>query len=219
MDFNFLTKTFLFRGVSEIELKEMLKCLGSFTKTYEKGEIIYHAGDYVQHMGVVLSGSINIENNDIWGNTSILSKVQTGQIFAETYACLPQNPLMVTVAASEKSEILFLNVQGLLSTCSNSCPHHNRLIHNLLQLTAQKNLKLSQKIFHTSPKSIRGRLLSYLSQEALENGSPNFTIPFNRQQLADYLNVERSALSNELSKMKAEKILDYEKNNFTLHHN
>lgn len=219
MDYNFLTKTFLFRGVSEIELKEMLNCLKSFTKTYEKGEIIYHQGDYIHHMGVVLSGSINIENNDIWGNANILSNVQTGQIFAETYACLPQNPLMVTVVACEKAEILFLNVQGLLNTCSNSCTHHNRLIQNLLQVTAQKNLSLSQKIFHTSPKSIRGKLLSYLSQEALENGSPNFAIPFNRQQLADYLNVERSALSNELSKMKAEKFLDYEKNNFTLYHN
>lgn len=219
MKFNlneFLTNTILFRGTNENEVEAMLSCLQSFTKTYQKGDIIYHMGDEINHLGLVISGSVNIENDDIWGNKSILNNVQSGEIFAETYACIPSDPLMVMAVATENSEILFLNVHRILTTCPHSCQHHNKLIQNLLQVTAQKNLALSQKIFHTSPKSIRGRLLSYLSQQALQSGDKNFTIPFNRQQLADYLNIERSALSGELSKMKKDGILDYNKNSFVL---
>ncbi len=216
MDYNFLSKTILFRGTTADEVRNMLGCLESFTQSYQKGDIVYRNGEQIHYLGLVLSGSVNIENDDIWGNKNILNNVQSGKIFAETYACSPNSPLTVTVVAAEKSEILFLNVHRILTTCSSSCQHHNKLIHNLLQEMAQKNLSLSQKIFHTAPKSIRGRLLSYLSQQALEHGSQEFDIPFNRQQLADYLNVERSALSNELSKMKADCILDYEKNHFRL---
>ena len=217
MDFSFLTKTILFRGTTEKEAEEMLHCLQAFTKDYQKGEIVYRIGEQVDHLGLVLSGNVHIENDDIWGNRNILSHVQTGQIFAETYACIPGEPLMVNVIAAEKSQVLFLNMKRLLSTCTNSCEHHSRLIHNLLQVTAQKNLTLSRKIFHTASKSIRGRLLSYLSEQAVQSGSKQFVIPFNRQQLADYLNVERSALSNELSKMKADGLLDYERNSFVLY--
>lgn len=114
-----------------------------------------------------------------------------------------------------ETEVLFLNAARLLQTCPNSCVHHNRLIKNLLQISAQKNLTLSRRMLHTSSKFIRGRLLSYFSQERLRHGSLQFTIPFNRQQLADYLGVDRSALSNELSKMRRDGILIYEKNTFT----
>lgn len=216
MNYQFLAKTILFRGMTPDEAQEMISCLRSFTKTYKKGEIVYHMGERISYLGLILSGSVNIENDDFWGHKSILSHVQTGQIFAETYACISGEPLMVTVTASEDTEILFLNVEHLFTTSTNSCAHHNKLIGNLLQVMAQKNLALSRKILHTSSKTIRGRLLSYLSQQALQNGCSRFAIPFNRQQLADYLNVERSALSNELSKMKAEGILDYEKNNFNI---
>lgn len=138
---------------------------------------------------MVLSGIILIENNDLWGNVTILDNVVPGRIFAETYACAFGEPLMVDVVAAEPAEVLFLNVDRVLKMCSNSCDYHNRLFRNLLSISAQKNLNLSRKIFHTSPKSIRGRLLSYLSYQAVCHGSNRFTIPFNRQQLADYLNV------------------------------
>ncbi len=216
MNFLFLTKTLLFRGSNEEEAETMLKCLGSYTKKFDKGEVIYRAGEVLQSLGLILAGSVNVESDDIWGNKSILSHVETGQIFAETYSCIPGEPLMVNVVATEKAEILFLNTARLLETCSSSCSHHNKLIKNLLQIMAQKNLGLSRRILHTSSKSIRGRLLSYFSQQAMQNGNYQFTIPFNRQQLADYLGVDRSAMSNELSKMQAEGLLTYSKNTFVL---
>lgn len=216
MNFLFLTETPLFRGITAQELEDMLACLGTDVRGYEKGEIIYRTGDVVTSLGVVLSGSVLIENDDIWGNTTVLDCVGPGQIFAETYACTPNEPLMVNVAAAEPAQILFLNVGRVLHACSNACGHHTALIHNLLTLSAQKNLNLSRKIFHTSPKTIRGRLLSYLSYQSMRSGSSTFTIPFNRQQLADYLNVDRSALSNELSKMQRDRLIRVDRNHFTL---
>lgn len=216
MNYIFLTKTMLFRGCTAEEVESMLQCLGAESKTFAKGEVIYHAGDAVTAMGLVLSGSVNIENDDVWGNKSILGNVSPGQVFAETYACVPGEPMMVNVVAAEAAEVLFLHTSRLLQTCPSACTFHSKLIRNLLTVMAQKNLNLSRRIFHTSSKSIRGRLLSYLSFEAMQQGSYSFTVPFNRQQLADYLGVDRSALSNELSKMQREGLLHYEKNTFQL---
>ena len=216
MNYTLLINTMLFRGTSEEEARSMLGCLGSYERQYGKGDTIYRAGENVVSMGMVLSGSVNIEIGDLWGNKTILGHMEAGQLFAETYACIPGEPLMVNVTACEKSEVLFLNAARLMETCSNSCAHHNRLIQNLLQISAQKNLALSRRILHTSPKTIRGRLLSYLSEQAKQSGSYQFTIPFNRQQLADYLGVDRSAMSNELSKMQSEGILSRDKSRFIL---
>lgn len=216
MNYIFLTKTNLFRGTTEQEAEAMMNCLSASSKTYDKGETIFRVGDIIDRLGLVLEGSVNIESDDIWGNRSILDHVEPGLIFGETYACTLGEPLMVSAVAAERSTILFLNVGKLLSTCPNSCTFHNRIIQNLLQISAQKNLHLSRRIMHTTSKSIRGRLLSYFSEQAQKNGNFRFTIPFNRQQLADYLNVDRSAMSNELSKMKADCILDFEKNSFQL---
>ena len=211
-----LANTALFRGASPQEAEAMLNCLGAAERGYTKGEQIYHSGDYVSDLGMVLSGSVLIQTDDLWGNTTVLDRIGPGQIFAETYACVPGEPLMVDVVAAEGTQVLFLNVERVLRVCSHTCAHHSKLIRNLLLLSAQKNLNLSRKIFYTSSKTIRGRLLSYLSYQARRNGTPSFTIPFNRQQLADYLNVERSALSNELSKMQRDRLLVVEKNHFTL---
>lgn len=211
-----LANTALFRGTSSLDAEAMLDCLGAMERGYAKGEQIYHSGDYVTDLGMVLSGSILIQTDDLWGNTTVLDKIGPGQIFAETYACVPGEPLMVDVVAAEESQVLFLNVERVLQVCPHTCAHHSKLIRNLLLLSAQKNLNLSRKIFHTASKTIRGRLLSYLSYQARRSGSPSFTVPFNRQQLADYLNVERSALSNELSKMQRDGLLVVERNRFTL---
>ncbi len=216
MNIQFLTKTPLFRGSSLEEIEGMLNCLGARQRRFEKGERICRVGDSVTELGVILSGRVIIESDDIWGNTTVLDSVGPGQSFGETYACTPGEPMMVQVVAAEGSEILFLDIGRVLGICSNSCGHHSKLIRNLLALTAQKNLNLSRKIFHTSSKTIRGRLLSYLSDQAVRSGSNRFAIPFNRQQLADYLNVERSALSNELSKMKKEGLLKLDRNQFEL---
>lgn len=216
MDYSFLSKTILFRGSTPEETEKMLTCLGAEQKQFSKNAVIYHAGDTVQSMGLVLSGSVIIENDDLWGNRSILNYIGPGQIFAETYASIPGEPLMVNVVAAEPVDVLFLNTGRILKTCPNTCSHHSKLIRNLLTVTAQKNLNLSRRILHTSAKSIRGRLLSYLSFQASREGSYQFTVPFNRQQLADYLGVDRSAMSNELSKMQKDGILTVEKNLFCL---
>lgn len=205
----------LFRGIEPDEAKEMLHCLGAEHKKFEKNERIFRAGDTVTELGLVLMGSILIQNDDFWGNTTVLDHVVPGQIFAETYACTGE-PLMVDVVAAENTEVLFLNVKRVLQTCPQVCAHHSKLIRNLLFLSARKNLNLSRKIFHTSSKSIRGRLLSYLSFQSTRCGSRSFTIPFNRQQLADYLNVDRSSLSNELSKMQKDGLLRVNRNHFEL---
>ena len=216
MDCNFLEKTILFRGISAEEIRTMLDCLEAKEQTYQKGSVIFREGDVTETMGLVLSGSVRIENNDIWGNKSILDSIGAGQVFAETYACVPGEPLMVSAVAAEDCRILMLNARKMLHTCPKTCAHHSKLIRNLLTISSQKNLNLSRRIFHTSSKSIRGRLMSYLSDQASRQGSYEFTIPYNRQQLADYLSVDRSALSNELGKMQREGMLKVKKNHFLL---
>ena len=216
MDIKELNQTNLFKGTTSDEAEQMLNCLSAYQKEYRKGESVMRAGSIIEDMGMVLSGGVNIEIDDAWGNNTILSHVKPGQLFAETYACIPGEPLLVNVRASEKSTVLFLNAAKVMTTCSHSCMYHNQLIHNLLQISAQKNLALSRRSVHTSSKSIRGRLLSYLSEQAKLAGSYAFTIPFDRQQLADYLGVERSALSNELSKMQKDELITCHKNEFTI---
>jgi len=216
MDPLFLSKTVLFRGSTPEEVRSMLECLNAQQRHFGRSSIIYHAGDVVTSIGMVLSGNVYIETDDVWGNKSILDKAGPGQVFAETYACVPGEPLMISVVAAEPSEILFLDVGRILHTCSNACGFHSKLIRNLLIIASQKNLNLSRRIFHTSSKTIRGRLLSYLSFQATQQGSREFDLPFNRQQLADYLSVDRSALSNELSKMQKDGLIRVDRSHISL---
>ncbi len=215
MDTEFLAGTPLFRGAAPGEVQAMLDCLGAQVRRYPKGAAVLRAGETTPCLGVVLAGSVCVENDDFWGNKSILDRIGPGQVFGETYACAGV-PLLVSAVAAEAAEILFLNVSRLLTVCPSACAHHTRLVGNLLAISAQKNLTLSRRMFHTAPKTIRGRLLSYLSDGAARSGDGTFTAPYNRQQLADYLGVDRSALSHELSKMRREGILEVEGNRFRL---
>lgn len=214
MDYLYLSKTALFSGMKPEEIRHMLGCLDAKEKSYKKDEIIYYTGDIVTSLGIVLSGSVLIENDDIWGNRSVLDQAGPGQIFAETYACIPGEKMLVNVTAAEKTRVLFLDVGRMVKMCSQACEYHNRLIRNLLTVASQKNMNLSRRIFNTSSKSIRGRLLSYLSYQAVKAGSQEFDIPFNRQQLADYLSVDRSAMSSELGKMQKDGLIRFNKNHF-----
>ena len=216
MNYKFLSNTLLFRGITPEEIESMMTCLDGHVKKYNKGEMIYHSGEIIQKAGLVLSGSVHIENDDLWGNKTILAHAGVGQVFAETYVCIPGEPLMIQVVAAEPVEVLFLNLGQGTRTCVKNCAFHGRLIQNLLMISAQKNLNLSRRIFYTSSKSIRGRLLSYLSDQATRTGSLEFEIPFNRQQLADFLGVDRSAMSNELGKMQKEGLLRVSKRYFCL---
>ena len=217
MDLDFLTQTQLFRDIPVGELSGLLNCLRAVRRQYEKGAVLCSAGERTASIGLVLSGSVHIESDDVWGNKSILSSVGPGQVFAETYACLPDEPLMVSVTAAEDTAVLFLHAPHMLAPCTQTCICHAQLIRNLLFVSARKNLELSRRAFHTAPKTIRGRLLSYLSMQAIRTGSDSFSIPFDRQQLADYLGVDRSALSAELGRMRREGLLDFKKNRFRLH--
>lgn len=216
MDTLFLSQTMLFQEIPPEDIPNLLHCLQVSVKHYDKGAFIFHTGDRIRTLGLVLSGRVQIESHDPWGNRSVLDSVSPGMVFAETYASIPEEPLMVDVCACEPSGILFLSVNRLLEPCSRACSFHSKMIRNLLSISARKNLNLSRRIFHTASKSIRGRVLSYLSFQAAREGSTAFTIPFNRQQLADYLGVERSALSKELGRMQKEGLIETKKNFFRL---
>ena len=211
-----LANTQLFRGIKENEIAELLHCLAPRERKFQKDEIIFRAGSPVNEIGLVESGSINIVVNLYWGNSIIFGHVGKGGVFAENYAAIPGRELVCDVVACEETEVLFLNMQKLLTTCQRACPFHTRLIMNMLRISAQKSLNLSARMMHTASKSLRERLISYFSEQALEHGNSHFTIPFNRQQLADYLAVNRSAMSNELSKMQKEGLITYRRNEFTL---
>ena len=206
----------IFFGISEEETEKMLHCLEVRPETYQKDEYILRAGDRVEAFGVVITGKVMIIQEDFWGNRNILAAVGAGHCFAETFACSPGAVLNVSVIAETNVQVLFLNVKRILTTCPSTCSHHSRMIRNLLSELAEKNLRLNEKITHLGQRSRRAKILSYLSAEAQRHGSAEFDIAFSRQQLADYLSVDRSGLSMELSRMQEEGLLEYRKNHFVL---
>lgn len=206
----------LFSGVSEDELTAMLSCLKAEKKDFPKEAFVLRAGDAADSIGLVLSGNILVIQEDIWGNRNILSKAGAGQTFAAAYACAPGSVLNVSVMTETPVTAMFLNVRRILTVCPSACSHHSRIIRNLLGEMAEKNLRLSEKLTHMGQRSTRAKLMSYLSSEAQRLGKYEFDIPFSRQQLADYLAVERSGLSLELGKMRSEGLLDFHKSHFIL---
>ena len=215
-DYQFLASTTLFEGSTPEEIGSMLNCLGMHTKAYEQGERIFHMGDTLSEIGLILEGQVRIESVDVWGNISVIGSRGRGMLFGEAYAAVPNEPLMVDVVAAQDCLIMFLNVPKVLTTCSHACPNHSRTSTNLTRIIARQNLSLSQRIFFVTPKTIRGKVLAYLSDQAERANSNEFDIPFDRQQLANYLGVDRSALSAELSRMAKDGILATRRNHFIL---
>ena len=212
----FLKKTMIFQGMDDNELTASLDFFRAYEQNFKKGSTILHAGDLTDKMGLVMEGSVTVESDDAWGNRSILSKVEAGGFFAETYAVLPKEPLLVNVIANEDCHILFLRIGSLKQLQNNMEQWMIKFVSNLLMLSMHKNLMLSSRSFHTAPKTIRGRVMAYLNSVSMQKHAREFNIPFDRQQLADYLNLERTALSKELSKMKADGLIDYYKNSFKI---
>ena len=202
----------LFRGLTPAEWDALAQTGQLRTKTFSRHEIIFHAGSRIHEVGVVLRGSVHIENLDLWGTKTILSSVPAGQVFAETYAFCG-DAMLVDAVAAEDCEVLFVNAAAF---SGGSSAGQDKLLHNLLAVSMRKNLSLSQRIFCTTPKTVRGRLLTYFSAQTAACGRLEFDIPVNRQQLADYLNLDRSALSKELCRMRDEGLLQFEKNHFVL---
>ena len=207
-----LAKAPLFQGIPEGERVGLLERLGAEVRRFPKAGAVCRNGDPAV-LGVVLSGGLTVENVDVWGNKTILDHIAPGQVFGEAFACAGE-PMGVSVTAAEESEVLLLRGEGLLE--ARGCPGHERLLRNLLVISARENLRLSRRSFHTAAKTIRGRLLSYLSDQAVAQGGREVVIPFDRQQLADYLGVDRSAMSHELSRMREDGLLTYRKNRFVL---
>lgn len=215
MNWETLKECPLFHDITLENIPDMLTCLDAMEKTYHRDDFIFLAGDDPRYVGVVLSGAVRIIQEDFWGNRSILAHVGPGEIFGEV-ACAEVTKLPVSVLVHSKAEILLLDYRKIFNTCENSCAHHAGLIHNMVRILARKNLHFTTKMSHLTKRTTREKLLSYLSFLSMEAGSNHITVPFSRQDLADYLSVDRSALSRELSHMQQDGLLRYEKNQFEL---
>jgi len=211
-----LKRAKLFLGIHEDELENLLKCLQATVKNYKKNEYIFRRGDNSSLIALNLSGSVHIIKEDYWGNKTILTEISQGSVFGESYACSQNHQLTVSAVAMQKTKIMFLDAKRIITSCPSSCIFHARLIQNLVIVLANKNLMLTKKIGHMSQRATRDKLLSYLSEQSQHVSSSKFEIPFNRQQLADYLSVDRSAMSNELCKLRDEGIIQFEKEHFVL---
>ena len=205
-----------FADFTEGEIAELATLLRVQTKSYWKGERILHAGATIDEMGYVIRGSVHIESNDFWGNRLILDNVAAGEFFAETFAFLPGEVLLVDVTANEACDIMFLNLAALRDASIHESSWSVILMSKLMTIMARKNLILSRRSFHTAPKTIRDRVMAYLNTVATHSKHASFEIPFDRQQMADYLNVERTALSKELGRMEREGLIRFHRNAFTL---
>ena len=206
----------LFEGIEMEDLSAMLTCIGGRTMSARKGQPIFREGDTAIHVGMVLSGAVRLVREDYYGNRSIVAHISPAELFGETYACAGVTSLPVSIVADEDSIVLLMDCRRITTTCSSACSFHNRIIFNLLRLVATKNLVFDQKIQVTSKRTTREKLMTYLLNQAKLHGSDSFTIPYDRQELADYLEVDRSGLSAEISKLRREGILESEKQYFRL---
>ena len=211
-----LMKTKLFAGVGGEDVLSMLTCLGARLHTYKKGEYVLRQGEHLSDIVVLAEGSLHIQKDDYWGNRSILGSIGVGEIFGEAYAAPESGALLNDVIAVENSSVFFFDVKRIITTCSSACRFHTMVVQNLFYAVSEKNRGLVQKLDCISRRTTREKLITYLSEEAKKQKSAEITIPFNRQQLADYLSVDRSAMSNELCKMRDEGLLEFQKNRFRL---
>lgn len=211
-----LKRTQLFSGVSDTEISAMLNCLQAKLLTFQKGDYVFREGERIDNITVLVKGKLLVQHDDFWGNRNIVNVIRVGEMFGEAYVAPESGSLLNDVIAEEDSAVIFFDVRRILTVCSTACRFHSMVIQNLFFAISEKNRKLVQKIGHMSKRSTRAKLLSYLSEEAKRQNSSHFTIPFSRQQLADFLCVDRSAMSNELCKMRDEGLLQFDKNQFTL---
>ena len=211
-----LKKTRLFFGVTEEEIALMLNCLDAKLKQYKKGEYVCREGESISNVMVLVGGALHLQKDDYWGNRTIINHVKIGETFGEAYLSPESGVLLNDVVAVEDSAVIFFDVRRIMTVCSSACRFHSMVVQNLLFSLSEKNKKLVQKMGHVTQRTTREKLISYLSEESKKSNSPCFEIPFNRQQLADFLSVDRSAMSNELCKMRDEGLLSFNKNKFEL---
>lgn len=206
----------LFAGIDEGSLEALLGCLEAVRKPFCRDEFVLLAGDRAVAVGVVLSGGVRVVQEDFWGHRMILSHVEPGGLFGEAFSCAADNILPISVVAAGPAEVLFINYRKIVSSCTSACAFHTRLIMNMMRVLADKNIQLTRKMGHLARRTTREKLLSFLSAQAVQAGGSTVELPFNRQELADYLCVDRSALSRELGLMRAQGLIRYEKQQFVL---
>ena len=211
-----LKRTQLFSGVGEEEIGAMLNCLQARLCTYKKGEYVLRQGEHLDKILVLVGGKLHIQRDDYWGNRSIINMVSVGEMFGEAYVAPESGTLMNDVLAVEDSAVIFFDVKRIITVCSAACRFHSMVVQNLFFSISEKNRKLVQKLTFMTKRTTREKLIAYLSEEAKRQKSSEFSIPFNRQQLADFLSVDRSAMSNELCKMRDEGLIEFEKSYFKL---
>lgn len=206
----------LFEKIERTDLPGLLGCLGARVVNRRKNQVIFAEGDPATHVGIVLRGSAQILREDYFGNRSIVAHVDVAELFAESFACAGIAALPVSVVAAEDGEFMIIECSRITVSCSNCCSFHNQMVFNMLKVVASNNLVFNQKIEITSKRTTREKLMTYLLSQAKQKGSNSFAIPYDRQALADYLEVERSAMSAEISKLRKEGILESNRNQFTL---
>lgn len=214
-----LRNSIIFTGMNDDEIISVLKCMESKTAVKSKDSYIMRAGESTDCMGVLLRGEAIIIQEDIWGHRNVISKLKPGEPFAEPFAASQGAVLNISVVATEECEILYLDINRIMAVCPNGCAHHTHIIRNLVSVLAHKNLMLNDKITHMSKRTTRDKLLSYLSAESVRHSSLSFDIPYDRQQLADFLCVERAAMSAEISRLRKAGVLESDKNHFVLKEN
>ncbi len=206
----------LFADIPEDELPHLLNCLNAEIKSFSKGETVCFAGNLINSAGIVISGKIHLESNDFLGNTSIVSEFTAGRSYGENYAFAQNMQMPFNIVAKENSEILVFNIRKFTEPCIKDCSYHKILMANLVTSVATKSCELSNKISHLSKRTTREKLISYLSEQSQIQKSSLITLKFNRQELADYLSVERSAMTKELTRMKNDGLIDFDGRTFKL---
>lgn len=206
----------LFTGIDPEDRKAMLGCIGYHIGTFRKGDIVAFEEDNMKHIGIVLSGAVDMIKEDLWGNKTMLVRARKNDAFGETFACGSDNLSVVTFLVSEDAKLLFLPFNRVMHSCTMACQFHHRLIENMVRVIADKNRDLMRKVEVVSKRTIREKLLAYLSIQAQIQDSRYFEIPLGRVELAEYLCVDRSALTRELAKMKEDGLIDYDRNCFRM---
>ena len=206
----------LFLGIKPDELNAMLSCIGYHIGTFKKGDIIAFEGDNLKHIGIIISGAVDMVKEDLWGNKTMLVRMRKDELFGETFACGSDSLSVVTFLVSEDAKVLFMPFDRVMHSCTMACQFHHRLIENMVKIIADKNQNLMRKVDVVSKRTIREKLLAYLSIQAQVQNTRYFEIPLGRVELAEYLCVDRSALTRELAKMKEDGLIDYDKNCFRI---
>ena len=209
-------QTPLFVGIGAEDRKTMLHCIGYHVSRYRKGDIVAFEAENIRHIGIVLSGSVDMIKEDLWGGKTMLVRIHPSEVFGETFACGEDSLSCVTFAVSQDAEILFLPFDRVMHSCTMACAFHHRLIENMVRIIAKKNRDLMQKLEVVSKRTTREKLLTYLSLQAQIRGTRYFEIPLGRIELAEYLCVDRSAMTRELARMKDEGLIDYDRNRFRI---